>query len=878
MKLLITEKPSVAQQFAQVLKVYGRKDGYLENDNWIITWCVGHLVTMSYPQVYDEKYAHWNIEDLPFLPSEYKYEVIKDVKAQYKVVESLLNRKDVDVIYNAGDSGREGCLIQDLVYTQAGVKGKKKIMRVWIDSQTEDEILRGIKEAKPDTEYAKLTEAAYMRAIEDYSMGINFCRALSCKFGYEFNQKIQSKKYTPITVGRVMTCVQGMIIDREDAIRNFKPTDFFKIDALCSEDGEEFTAHWKTDKNGKYSGKLYDESGFLNKEDAQALLSALNGDGTLTVKSVDNKPEKKNAPLLYNLAELQNECSKKFKISPDKTLEIAQSLYEKKMTTYPRTDARVLSTAVAKEIDTNISGLMEYEAMTDFAQEVLINDWQISIEKKRYTDDSKITDHYAIIPTGQISDDVSDLERSVYELICKRFLSIFYPAAEYAKSSVELSHSSGEMFYVNQKVLTAPGYLKVLGKEEDDDKEASPVIARLKAGEVVPSEFKINEGQTKPPKRYTSGSIILAMENAGNLIEDEALREQIKGSGIGTSATRAEVIKKLVGLGYIALDKKTQVLSPTSVGYEIYYIVKDNAPNLLSPEMTASWEKGLAAIERGEITSEVYKSKLYGYVRKTVETVKSKTALERPDRPAVPKKEAGVCPACGEVLYETEKAFICSKYKKDDKKACKFAFSKTLAGRTFSDDEIQTIISGGKTDVLEGFTSKTGKPFSSAIGLSNGRVEFIRDTQDTSLICPKCGKPMVKDEYTYSCSCGKKFFHTSYGRFITEEEMQKLFSEMVLGPIDGFKERETGNNMTAYLLFDGKDIITMKETMSKRHMTRDDAMALITDGHTGELNGFTSSKGTVFAAKLKLNKGKIEFDFGDNKKTKKTTTKGKGRK
>lgn len=864
MKLLITEKPSVAQQFAQALKVNKKNNGYLENDEWLITWCVGHLVSLSYPEEYDEKYKNWNIEDLPFLPSEYKYEVIKNVKSQYKIVEALLNRQDVTVIYNAGDSGREGEYIQRLVFSKAKVEGKKKILRVWIDSQTEEEILRGINEAKPESEYDNLSKAAYMRAIEDYSMGINFCRALSCKFGYEFNQKIHTDKYVPITVGRVMTCVQGMIIDREDAIKNFKPTDFFKIDALCEIENENFLAHWKTDKNGKYKEKLYDESGFLKKEDAEKLASSLNLDNSLIVENTENKPEKKNAPLLFNLAVLQNECSKKFKISPDHTLEIAQSLYEKKMTTYPRTDARVLSTPVAKIIDKNLEGLMEYEPISAYVEEILINDWQIGIEKKRYTDDSKITDHYAIIPTGQISNDITEPERRVYELICRRFLSIFYPAAEYAKSSVELLHSTGEHFYVNQKVLTAPGYLKIFGNNDNDtDKEASPVIAKLNKGDKITSSFKVVAGQTKPPKRYTSGSIILAMENAGNLIDDESLREQIKGSGIGTSATRAEVIKKLITLGYISLDKKTQILSPTPVGYEIYDIVKDTVPNMLSPKMTASWEKGLSAIEDGKISPEEYKKKLYDYVIKSVSLIKGKTSIERPE---IIKKEAGTCPVCGETLYETEKAYICSRYKKNDKKACKFAFSKVVSGRAFTDNEISILLSGGTTEILEGFITKKGKPFSAAIGLVDGQVQFIRETEDTSLVCPKCGKPMVKDDYSYSCSCGKKFFHTSYGRHITEEEMTVLFNDMILGPMDGFKDTNTGNNISAYLLYDGKNIITVKETINKKHISKDDVMALMTEGHTEELQGFVSAKGTAFTARLKLNKGKVEFEFAGSKK------------
>lgn len=869
MKLIVTEKPSVAQQMGQALGVSGRGNGYIYNNEWTITWCVGHLVTLSYPEKYDEKYKKWDIKDLPFLPSTYKYEVISNVRDQYKVVKELLNK--ADVIYNAGDSGREGEYIQRLVYTQAGVEGKKKILRVWIDSQTEDEIKRGIREAKPESYYDNLSKSAYMRAIEDYSMGINFSRALSCKFGYEFNKKIRSEKYVPISVGRVMTCVLGMVVDRENQINNFKPVNFYKINALHELAGQKFTSHWKTDENGPYAALLYDDSGFKDKEEAEIFVSNLIEDPKLTVVSVENKPEKKNAPLLYNLAELQSDCTKKFKISPDKTLEIAQSLYEKKMTTYPRTDARVLSTPVAKEIGKNVQGLTGYGPVSEFASEVMANSWYKGIENKRYTDDKKITDHYAIIPTGQsVNTSLSDIEEKVYQLICKRFLSIFYPPAEFSKTAVSLKHSTDEMFYISERVQTSLGYMTVLGKEEKaDDESSSSVIASLKKGQVLDAEFSIAEGETKPPKRYTSGSMILAMENAGKLIEDEELREQIDGSGIGTSATRAEVIKKLVSNKYIAQDNKTQILTPTQIGYAIYDVVQQNIPQMLSPKMTASWEKGLASIERGQLSQEEYIEKLYGFIRKVISNIGQQQAEERPE---VIRTERGLCPVCGNTLYETDTYFMCSKYSKKDKKACKFAFSKTLAGRTFSEEEIEILLQGGTTDTLYGFISKKGNEFDSKIGIVDGAVSFITETSDTSLMCPKCHKPMKESKYTYECDCGFSCYHTMGGRKIGEEEMQEVFDCMLIEGYEGFTDKN-GNPYDAWLMFDGTNVFLGKKELSGRAMEAGEYLQLLQDGHTDELEGFTSAKGNSFSAKLKLEKGQVKFDFPEKEKK---TGKGKG--
>lgn len=619
MKLIITEKPSVAQSFAKVLGVNNRKDGYMENGEWIITWCIGHLVTMSYPEKYDPKLKKWDLNTLPFLPEKYKYEVIESVAKQFKIVETQLNRKDVDVIYNAGDSGREGEYIQRLVYNMAGYNKNAKMKRVWIDSQTDEAIREGIRNAKNASEYDSLSDSAYMRAIEDYAIGINFSRALSCKFGKKFRQMTKSEKNKAISVGRVMTCVLGMIVEREMQIKKFTPTPFYGIEADCG-----FACKWKAVEGTSFyeSPLLYNDTGFKEKEPAVKLKSIFDGKPALMVTSVNRKMEKKKAPLLYNLAELQNECSQKFKISPDKTLEIAQKLYEAKLTTYPRTDARVLSTPVAEVIQKNLTGLVKYGYQKDNIEYVLQDNLYKNIKKSVYCDDSKVTDHYAIIPTGMIdTSNLDELETKVFHLIIDRFVSIFFPEAVYEKVEVELMHPSKERFFTSEKVLKSPGYLVVTGYPED---AKNSTLSDVKEKDVLRALFEIKEGKTTPPKRYNTGSLILAMENAGNLIEDEELRAQIKGSGIGTSSTRAEIIKKLVKISYITVNQKTQIVTPHSDGEAVYQIVKENIPAMLSPKMTANWEKGLQQIADREITKEKYLDILNSYVIKTVEEIKKK--------------------------------------------------------------------------------------------------------------------------------------------------------------------------------------------------------------------------------------------------------------
>ena len=632
--LYIAEKPSVARQFADVLGVKGNAgNGYLESDTAVVTWCVGHLVTMSYPEVYDPNLKKWSLSTIPFIPTEYKYEVLPDTKKQFNIVAGLLTRDDIGCIYVATDSGREGEYIYRLVDSMAHVTGKEK-RRVWIDSQTEEEILRGIREAKPLSEYDSLSDAAYLRAQEDYLMGINFSRALSLKFS-NVVQRYLSMDRCVIAVGRVMTCVLGIIVKREREIREFVKTPFYRLVANVGEEGQTFDAEWKAVKGTKYfeSPLLYKENGFKERPAAEQLLAELKaGEPEAVAQAVERKKEKKQPPMLYNLAELQNDCSSLFKISPSDTLKIVQELYEKKLVTYPRTDARVLSTAVAKEIGRNISGLKNFQPVAEFAQGAMDSGTYKGIAKTKYVNDKQITDHYAIIPTGQGFGALRSLAPTalkVYEIICRRFLSIFYPAAEYQKVAMTLS-KNGEKLFANFKYLINDGYLKVaansFSKKKDDVKYSPEFIARLakikKGDKLSVQEIDIKEGETSPPKRYNSGSLILTMENAGQFIEDEALREQIKGAGIGTSATRDGIITKLEKNKYISLNKKTQIVTPTFLGEIIYDIEYYSINGLLRADLTASWEKGLEGVAEGQISKQEYTDKMTTFVTKYTNLVK----------------------------------------------------------------------------------------------------------------------------------------------------------------------------------------------------------------------------------------------------------------
>lgn len=646
--LYVTEKPSVAQEFAHALKISAhRSDGYIEAEEAVITWCVGHLVTMSYPEAYDPKYKRWSLQTLPFLPKEFKYQIIDGVSKQFKIVSGLLNRKDIDTIYICTDSGREGEYIYRLVDQMAGVKGKTR-KRVWIDSQTEEEILRGIREARDWSSYDNLAASAYLRAKEDYLMGINFSRLLTLKYGPTISGYMKTDR-TVLSVGRVMTCVVGMVVRREREIREFVKTPFYRVIGTFGSGGLEFDGEWRSVEGSGYfqSPWLYKENGFKERRRAQELIDSLQQAVPFEARLVktERKKETKNPPLLYNLAELQNDCSRMFKISPDETLRVVQELYEKKLVTYPRTDARVLSAAVAKEISKNIGGLRNFEPMKEFASEILALEAYKGLEKTRYVNDRQITDHYAIIPTGQgfgALRSVRGLGTKVYELIARRFLSIFYPAAVYLKYTLELTVGA-EHFFSGFRLLSDPGYLKVAdvsalkgnagpvsAKKEEakdsiakddvnqkkmDNPEFVAMLGTLKKGMVLPvGALAIKEGETSPPKRYSSGSMILAMENAGQLIEDDELRAQIKGSGIGTSATRAEILKKLVHIKYLALNGKTQIITPTLLGELIFDVVDGSIRQLLNPELTASWEKGLTYVAEGSITADEYMQKLEQFV------------------------------------------------------------------------------------------------------------------------------------------------------------------------------------------------------------------------------------------------------------------------
>lgn len=665
-RLFIAEKPSVAAEFAKALKVNGqRRDGYVESEDTIVTWCVGHLVTMSYPDAYDPALKKWSKETLPFLPETkrypepFKYEVIENVRKQFNIVSGLLNRDDVETIYVCTDSGREGEYIYRLVDRMANVSAQKDKRRVWIDSQTEEEILRGINEAKPLTAYDNISSAAYLRAKEDYLMGINFSRILSVTYGYTVNEFISGKKWLPISVGRVMTCVLGMIVRREREIRNFVKTPFYRVIGDFAENDallDIFKAEWKAVSESKYfeTPYLYKENGFKDRNVCEQFVKEIAPKQPCTVEKVENKKEKKNPPLLFNLAELQNMCSKVFKISPDQTLQITQELYEKKLVTYPRTDARVLSSAIAKQIDRNIRGLLGYDVTRDYAKEILDGGYYKGIVNTKYVNDSQITDHYAIIPTGQglgALAALSELSRNVYEVIVRRFLAVFYPAAEYKKISLTIKLDNfHERFFTSAKILTAPGFLPVTefsfkkkssentDTKENDSEEVTQTMSdemfanlmtHLKKGmPLTLTGLNIKEGETSPPKRYNSGQMILAMENAGQLIEDEDLRAQIKGSGIGTSATRAEILKKLVSIGYISLNKKTQIYTPSLIGESVYEVVNASIKSLLNPELTASWELGLSQVAEGSITEQEYMGKLNGFIVRNVDYVKNNIYIQ----------------------------------------------------------------------------------------------------------------------------------------------------------------------------------------------------------------------------------------------------------
>lgn len=883
--LIITEKPSVAQEFARILGVSGRNDGYIENDAYVITWCVGHLVEMVYPEEYDEKYKKWKLEDLPFLPRDYKYNVIPNVSRQYDVVHRMLHREDIEVVYWAGDAGKEGQTIEENIRKFGGVREGMKELRVWIDSQTEEEILRGLREAKDMSEYDNLAKSGVMRTIEDYAMGINFSRAMSVKYGKLLNDAAGTTNYTAIAVGRVMTCVLGMVVIREREIRNFVETPFYRVvGSFLPQGGEEapaITAEWKAVEGSKYfdSPLLYKENGFKKEESAKTLIGELNGQEAV-VASIEMGVTKKRAPLLFNLAELQAECSKRFKISPDETLQVAQDLYEKKLTTYPRTDARVLSSAVAKEITKNISRLKNFEPVRAYVERIMQEGRYRQIANTQYTDDSKITDHYAIIPTGQLTEleSLNDLQRRVYELIVRRFLSIFYPPAEY--QSVKLVVAvAGEKLYTSAKALKLPGYLEIAGipkkKErgakgentdasgnsvddaardggadtsgEESEEENAGLLAlagQLHNGDtLLACGYEIREGKTSPPKRYTSGSMVLAMENAGQLIEEEELREQIKGSGIGTSATRAEIIKKLVRVGYLNLNKKTQVLTPERLGEMIFEVVSMTVPALLNPKMTASWEKGLDGITRGTVIMEDYRAKLEEFIRKeTIAMIEHDLTgqiaarinplVGKGGRGLAAKRSLGIpCPVCGGTIETTPFGYGCSNYNKDGT-GCRFSIG-TIAGRDLDDEEVKQLLTEGRTEVLSGFVSKAKKKFKAALvlerddeGKASVGFDFSRNQPEIleGVKCPVCGSDMEITPFGYSCVKHREHPEECY------------FS---VGKIAG------------------------------KAISVDDLTELLTNGRTGQIKGFTAKNKKKFNACLVLETAEdgrknVTFDFSQN--------------
>lgn len=917
--LIITEKPSVAREFANVLHVNGRQNGYIEDQNYVITWCVGHLVELVYPESYDIKYKKWRLEDLPFLPKEYKYDVKKETKSQYDIVHGMLQREDIDRVYWAGDAGKEGQTIEENIRNFGGVRQGMEELRVWIDSQTEEEILRGIREAKPMSEYANLGLSGIMRTIEDYAMGINFSRVMSIKYGNLLNDAAGTKSYTAIAVGRVMTCVLGMVVIREREIRNFSETPFYRIIGRFSHAGIE--AEWKAVEGSKFfeSPLLYKENGFKKEEDARAVMDELAGKPAKVI-SIDKSTTRKRAPLLFNLAELQAECSKKFKISPEETLQIAQDLYEKKLTTYPRTDARVLSSAIAKEISKNISKLRNYEPTHAFVEHIMERRLYENIAKTQYTDDSKVTDHYAIIPTGQLSElnSLNSLQKAVFELIVRRFLSIFYPAAEYENVKLVVGVEK-EQFISSAKVLKSQGYLEVatppkkksfeeenariLGANAGGDDSDSPdgtgtngenggedaVVVNPKVlmeladtlhsgDEISVGGYEIKYGKTSPPKRYTSGSMILAMENAGQLIEDEELREQIKGSGIGTSATRAGIIDKLVKNGYINLNKKTQILSPERLGEMIYEVVNMTVPALLNPKMTASWEKGLEGITQGTVDFWDYRTKLENYIRtetlKMVEQNLRAPLAERISefagkdaRGAGARRKIGIaCPACGGEMVTTPFGYGCSNYK-SDKTGCNFNLGE-ICGVSLTEEQVKQLFTEGHTDTIRGFKSKAGKKFDACLifskdedgkpsinfDFSNVEAKVVEDVK-----CPACGGNMVVTSFGYACENRPR-----RGAQSSDAKTEATDSGVQTGEGAGAQTGEMSGTQEGAA---SQECYFAVGEIAKVKLTQAQLKQLLTNHATDIIRGFKSKAGKKFDAKLKLvqeeERWNVVFDFED---------------
>lgn len=941
--LIITEKPSVAREFARVLGVLGKGDGFLENGNYVITWCVGHLVEMLYPEGYDAKYKKWKLEDLPFLPEEYKYDVIENVRKQYNIVHGLLFRQDIDKVYWAGDAGKEGQTIEENIRNFGGVRPGVEELRVWIDSQTEEEIRRGIREAKPMSDYTNLGKSGIMRAIEDYAMGINFSRVMSVKYGKMLNDAAGTENYTAIAVGRVMTCVLGMVVIREREIRNFTEQPFYRLTGSFGQPQAE--GEWRAVQGSAYfeSPLLYKENGFKTREEADKLLARLQGK-TAVVSELEKTISKKKAPLLFNLAELQAECSKRFKISPDETLQAAQDLYEKKLTTYPRTDARVLSSAVAKVIDKNISGLKYYDPVKSYAENILRGGTYKNITKSAYTDDSKVTDHYAIIPTGQTGEirGLSEMQRKVFDLIARRFLSIFYPPAVYQNVKLTIGIER-ESFFAGAKELKEPGYLEIAGPlQEDAEKNGQGLLKlaeTLKKGDVISvNGLTVKEGKTSPPKRYTSGSMVLAMENAGQLIEDEELRAQIKGSGIGTSATRAEIIKKLIRIHYLNLNKKTQILTPENLGEMVYEVVNMTVPQLLNPKMTASWEKGLDGITRGTVDMADYRGKLEDFIRKeTVAMIRQDLAQPLADkiRPFAGRNVRGLaarksllanCPICGGQMETTPFGYGCSNYKKDGS-GCRFSIG-AIAGRNLTQEEVTTLLTEGKTDVLDGFLSKDKKKFRARLKIhttEDGKKEIQFDFSEIApetlegVVCPDCGGKIEIKPFGYGCAGYRQedpgschfVIGTIAGKKLSAAQAKELLAKGKTATIRGFTSKnkkkfdaclklEKGAEGRTSVIFDfehveakkikdakcplcGGDIVQTPFGYGCANYTKEDADScrfvigqvagvklkenqireLLLAGKTGVITGFKAKSGSKFDAALKLNEGRVEFDFPD---------------
>ncbi|WP_438314401.1 DNA topoisomerase 3 [Candidatus Caldatribacterium sp. SIUC1] len=690
-KLVITEKPSVARDIARALGKFTDHREYLENAEYIITWAVGHLVGLAEPEDYDDRFRKWDLELLPIIPEVFKLKPLEKTEKRLEVIKMLSEREDTDALVNACDAGREGELIFRYIYEFLGLK--KPVFRLWLSSMTKEAIQEAFARLRPASEYELLAQAAKCRSEGDWLVGINGSRAFTSRY------KIL------LSVGRVQTPTLAILVHREREIQNFRPTPYFEVFARFRYGDLTYVGKWR----GGEDDRLFD------KDEAEKVVAGVLGKRGKVEEFSEHKTQEAH-PLLYDLTELQRDANKLFGYSAQRTLDIAQRLYEHyKLITYPRTDSRYLSEDLLGQVERSVAMLTRC-GFAEFARDLPLRE---ALRDRRVFDRSKVTDHHAIIPTGEEIrwEALKEGERKVLDLIVRRFLAVFHPPAVWMHRTIR-TRVEGETFLSKARVLAEPGWRVLYPREEE---EFLPVVPRGEEVDVV--EAWNEEKETKAPPRYTEAALLAAMEGAGRFVEDEELREILKESGIGTPATRAAIIERLIEVGYVEREGKT--LIPTPKGMELVSLVESiPIPELASPQLTGEWEKKLNLIQKGQFTRELFMEGIKSLTWEIVAKVKAQNledVREAKSRMVASRYPLGPCPLCGAPVYESKVAFSCSRWKE----GCPFTVWKTISGKKISRQQVQKLLASGRTDRLSGFRSRKGKRFSAVLVLSeDGKVAF----------------------------------------------------------------------------------------------------------------------------------------------------------